>query len=543
MRGHFITVASVISVATAVRLLQLLLSSLPLNIDSYAQISIAQGMLQTGHWSLSEGSANAYNQKMPFLPLLLATTSAVTGAQPLTLSIPLIILVSLAGILGIYALAYTLSRSRGVAAVSALVLALLGPYVFLSSTLMKEALALALLPILVLAFLRRQDGRMRGLAGLILITLPLIHHLSTLMGYGFISLTIVLQHAQAYWRGRWSWRRLTLDLILGPGLFSFAVWYYTYVRLEFFSDVWRTNEIALFLATALLVSSAGLLLMSHRRARPWFALSKSRRLASLVDQKTLVIIGAILLVLANSRRALFPGTVLTSPLLLGVAVAYIPLAVLALVGINVFRLSGGLGKAVILSLILVPFTVILFAFLRGLDPLSHTLVYRSFDFLDYGLALGVGTALFRKMSSVRRAAIATVVSVALLTTLPLAYSTEALLQVQNTTYEYELSTIARLEEGGATTVLSDQRLGDVMAMAAGIGGDRTLPFMIVQGRRLPPGSTLLLEEQWASRGAQVHPQPFLLIEEELLAGVIKENNLVYHSGDSANSLYLVLVRD
>ncbi len=169
-------------------------------------------------------------------------------------------------------------------------------------------------------------------------------------------------------------------------------------------------------------------------------------------------------------------------------------------------------------------------------------MYRSFDFLDYGLALGVGTALFRKMSSIRRAAMAAVVSAALLTTLPLAYSTEALLQVQNTTYEYELSAIARLEEGGATAVLSDQRLGDVVAMSAGLRGDRTLPFMIMQGQRPPPGSILLLEEQWASRGAQVHPQPFLLIKEDLLASLINENNLVYHGGDSANSLYLVLVK-
>lgn len=541
MRSHFIPVAAVISVATAARLLQLLLSSLPFNIDSFAQISVADGILETGHWGLEETSANVYNQKMPFLPLLLAETSAIAGVEPLSLSSPLIIIVSLTGILGAYALAYTLSRKRGVAAATALVLALLGPYVFLSSTLMKEALALALLPLLVLAFLRRHDGRMRTLAALILLVLPLIHHLSTLMGYGFVSLVVLLQHAQTFWRGQWSWRRLALDLALGPALFSFAIWYYTYVRLEFFTDVWRTNEVALFISTTLLVAAGGLLLMSHRRARPWFALSKSRLLPSLVDQKSLVIIGAILLVLANSQRTLFPGTVLTSPLLLGVAFAYIPLALLALVGFNVYRLSGGLGKAVVLSLLLIPLTVLLFAFLRGLDPLSHTLVYRSFDFLDYGLALGVGTALFRKMSSARRAAVAAIVSTALIATLPMAYSTETLLQVQNTTYQYELSAVARLVKGGTTTVLTDQRLGDVMAMKAGVSGDPSLPFKIVQGERLPPGSVMLLEEQWASRGAQVHPLPFLPVGESLLGDLLRDNNLVYHSGDDANSLYLVLV--
>ncbi len=540
MKRHLIPLAAVLSVATAARLLQLLQSSLPFNIDSYAQISIASGILDTGQWGLNEGSANAYNLKMPFLPLFLATTSAVTGIDPLTLSTPLAILVSLIGIVGVYALTYVVSRRRGVATASALVLALLGSYIFLASTLMKEALALALLPLLVLLFLRRLDWRMRTLAALILLILPLIHHLATLMGYGFVSLTLLLQHAQTYWQRRWSWRNLALDLALGPALFSFGFWYYTFVKLEFFTDVWRTNEVALFVSTAVLVAAGGLLLMSRRRARPWFALSKTRLLPSLLDQKSLAILGALLLVLANSQRALFPGTVLTSPLLLGVALAYVPLAVLALTGVNVYRLSRGTVKAGVLALILVPFTVILYAFLRGLDPLSHTLAYRSFDFLDYGLAIGIATALLRKMSPAKRTVLAAVAFTALLATLPLAYDTENVFQVQNTTYEYELSAMARLGVDGERGVHTDQRLGEVLAMAFGVGGDPTLPFRIVQGQALQPGSILLMEANWATRGAQVHPQPFLPIGEERLAYLLTEHDLIYHSGDSANALFVVL---
>ncbi len=542
MRGHLIPVATALSVATAVRLVQLLLSSMPFNIDSYAQISIAGGILEGGQWSLEEGSANAYNLKMPLLPLLLAVASLVTGVEPLTMATPLIILVSVGGVLGIYALAYTLSKSRGVAVVSSLALAILGPYVFLSTTLMKEALALALLPLLAMVFMRRRDWRLRTLAALILLTLPLIHHLSTLMAYGFVSLILLAQAAHAYWRGEWSWRGLALDLAFGPALFSFGIWYYTLVNLEFFTDVWRTNEVALFLSTTLLIATAGLLLMSHRRARPWFALSKSRLFPSLVDQKFLIILGGLLLVAWNFQRNLFPGTIATTPLLLGVALAYIPLAVLALVGLNLQRLSKGADKALVLALILVPFTVMLYGLLRGLDPLSHTLVYRSFDFLDYGLAIGIGTALFRQMSSARRTALATVAFGALLATLPLAYSTETVLHVQNTTYRYELDAMMRLQDGGASDVQTDQRLGDVMAMAFGLRTDRTLPFKIVQGQPLGPGSTLLVEEKWALRGAQVHPMPFLPIGEESLAALLRYSDVVYHGGDSSNSLYILLVR-
>ncbi len=540
MRGHLLPVASVLSVAVSARLLQLLLSSLPLNIDSFAQVAIATDLMQSGHWGLDEESLNAYNLKMPHLPVLLAVSASLTGVDPLRLAAPFMIIISLSGILGTYALAYVLTRKRAIAASAALVLALLGPYIFLSSTLMKEAVGLSLLPLLVLLLMKREDRRMRGLAAAILLILPLIHHLSMVMAYGFVSLIVLLQHAQAYWHGRWSWRALGLDLLLGPALFLFGLWYYISVRMEFFTTVWSTNEIALFLSTALIMAAAGLLLTSRRRARPWFALSKSKLLPSLVDQKSLVIVGAFLLVVANAYRPLFPGTVRTSYLLLAIAAVYIPLTLLALVGFNVHRLSSGPQKTVVLSLILAPLTVIVYALLRGLDPLSHVLLYRSVDFLDYGLAIAIGTALLRRPRGRRRSVLVIVMLLSLLATLPLAYGTEEVLQVQNTTYRYELAALGWLVGVTGVTPETDQRIGAILSMYFNARADSTLPFKLEVGAAHEAGSVLLVEENWSTRGAQVHPLPFLRIREEAFLRLQEDSNLIYHGGDSVNSLYIII---
>ncbi len=536
MRGHLLPMATLLAVAGVARMLQLLLSSLPLNIDSFAQVAIAEEVLRQGAWQLDEASLNAYNLKMPVLPLLLALTSSLTHVPPLQLATPLILAIALAGILGVYALALHITAHRGMAVVAGLVPALLGPYVFLTGSVTKEALGLALLPALLLLFLRRADRRRRGLAAFLLLLLPLVHHLTALMAAGLVGLLLLLQSAQAYWRGRWSWRVVAADLLLGPALLGFGLWYYQAVGLAFFTSVWNANEVALFLSTAALVGTGGLLLTSQRRARPWFALSKARRLPSLLDQKAVVIAGGLLLILANALRPLVPGTAATTLPLLLVAVAYLPLTLLALTGLNLHRLASGPAKAAVVALLLAPLTPLIYALLRGLDPLSHVLLYRSVDFLDLGLAVAIGTAVWR---SRWRRPLAGVAVASLLATLPLAYATEAVFQVQNTTFAYEMAALRRVEGLGGTPS-TDQRLASVLAWYFGVAADGSLPLALAEGGDVAPGTLLLLEGNWAARGAQVHPLPFVVVDGAVLDRTLREGAVLYHGGEGANPLFFVV---
>lgn len=541
MRGHLLALSSVISVALAARMVQLLLSSLPLNIDSFAQVAIASEILSSGRWVLDETDANYYNLKMPGLPVFLALASAVTAARPILAATPLMILISLVGILGLYALVHGLTRSRESATASSLVLALLGPYIFLSSTLIKEALALALLPVIIWLFLRRRDPRCRVLSMVILLLLPLVHHLSTFMAYGFVSLLLLLESVQALWRGRLRWRDLGVDILSGPALFPFALWYYLQVRMEFFTQVWNPNDVALFLSTAILMGSAAIFLASDRRARPWFALSKARILPSLLDQKAVVIVGAFLLVLANLYRPVFPGTVTTSTLLLVAASAYVPITLLALAGLNLFRMSSSPSKGHAIGLLLAPMTVIVFSLLRGLDPLSHVLLYRSADFLDFGMALCVGASLVAVTGPKLRRAAALMLVASLLLTIPMAYATEEVFQVQNTTYAYEVAALRHVSLT-ADSLNTDQRLAAVASMYYGLEAESSLPISLLAGGPIQAGSILLVETVWTTRGAQMHPRPFVRVDPDAMSALLQNGHLVYAGGDAFNAVYVIVGR-
>ncbi|MEE9592856.1 MAG: hypothetical protein V3W28_04665, partial [Thermoplasmata archaeon] len=412
--------------------------------------------------------------------------------------------------------------------------------IFNSGTLMKEAFGLALLPALLWLTWHRQDPRNRVMAATLLLVLPFIHHLTTLMAFGFVSFLLLIQNAQRYWGDRWSWREAGKDILSGPALFPFALAYYAAVGMEGFTEVWKPNEVALFLAVAVLVAAAGLLLASNKRARPWFALSKSHRRASLLDQKALVIGGAVLLVLVNLYRPIFPGTAATSPLLLLGVLAYVPLVVLALIGLNMYRLSNKREKALPVVLLLAPLTVILYALLRGLDPFSHVILYRSVDFLDFGIALTAAVAVVASRGRWRKV-LAGVLVVSLIATLPMAYASEQVFQVQNTTYAYEWAALSHLESVGAPAPHTDQRLASVMAWYFGVPADGTLPLRLDLNQPLPDGF-LLLEENWGSRGAQVFPFPFIPIEEERLAALVAGHDLIYHGGTEGNGLFVLRTR-
>lgn len=542
MRRPLLVLAALAALALAARLPLLLLSSLPVNIDAFVQVSLAEEILATGRWGLDDGHLHSYNLKMPLLPLFLTAAAELTGVDPLALGGPLMLGVGVVAVLGGAALTHRVTRDRGAAVAAGVVLALLGPFLFLSSTLIKQALGFALLPaLLLLVLLRDRPGARLGAAALLL-ALPLVHHLAFAMAHAFVAFLVLLSAARAHWDGHWSWRRFGLDVATGPALLPVGIAYYVAVRMEFFTGVWNPDEVALLLATTLLVAVAALLLHSDVRARPWFALSKTRRLPSLLDQKAVVVLGAVGLVAANGVRPLVPGTVATSPLLLLAALAYVPLALLALAGLNLHRLAARPGKGAVIALLLAPLVFLLFALLRGLDPLSHVLAYRSFDFLDFGLALAVGTALVRVRRPRRRAVLAVAAVGCLLATLPLAFVTEDAFQVQNTTSGHELAALRHLAGVHDGRVATDQRLASVLTWYFHVPADGSLPLRLLRGQPPPGDALLLVEGNWATRGAQVHPLPFQPLDPDALDRLLGDHDLIYHGGGEGNALYVLRVR-
>ena len=84
MRKHGIPIMFIFFVALAIRLVPLLFSPLPYNIDGFSQASITEDIMDTGRWY--EGGPLVdlkYDEKLPILPLYFAISSLVAGEEPL----------------------------------------------------------------------------------------------------------------------------------------------------------------------------------------------------------------------------------------------------------------------------------------------------------------------------------------------------------------------------------------------------------------------------------------------------------------------------
>ena len=88
-------------------------------------------------------------------------------------------------------------------------------------------------------------------------------------------------------------------------------------------------------------------------------------------------------VLVNARLDLFAGVVGTQPALETVFPAAAVVVVFAFLGYQLVRRTTNRMNDLLVAMAVAPVALVLFAFLRGLDALSQTLVYRSFDFLGY----------------------------------------------------------------------------------------------------------------------------------------------------------------
>jgi len=546
MKRDVIAVSSLWFIAFSIRLVPLTFSSLPYNIDGFALVRLSQDILSSGRWSIEhEIIGISYNAKLPVFSLILSTLSLVLGVDPLYFTQIMVPLITCTSILAFYSFVLKVLKNRAVAYFSSLFLALNGTYVFFTATAIKAAIAFALLPVILQLYYEIEDLRKRILCAFLLLLMPLIHHLSSLMIFGMITLLFIVGNVQKFKQGKWKNRDFALDFLLGPFLFVPGLWYYSEVRMIYFVKVSESNQIPLFLSIFFIIALFALSLSSSAKAGPWFFLpsSKKRIWLSVFDEKLLYPIGAIWILLANQYTNIFAGTLRTKEALIFAALPYILLILFSVVGFNLIRHTSTSHRPLAMSMILAPFSLMIFSFLRGLDPFSFTILYRSFDYLDMGIALclGIGfTFIIRRPQSITlRSFFIATLFLLLLLTIPLGYNSEELYDVQNVTYEYELAGMLYVDKSKASFVGSDQRLYDTMNWYLGISGDGALPFLLSRGEDIGRYDFLFMEEQWMTKGAQRHPMGNIIIDSSSFLQIVEENELIYSTGVSKNNLYLV----
>lgn len=540
MRGHLALVGSLYCFALALRLVPLTFSPLPYNIDGFPLAHIAAQITATGTWQIHTQGANAYNEMMPVYSLLWSSTAQLGGLDPLAhlqVILPLLLATAVlpAYLLGIKATGHPVA---GFAA--GLFIASFGSFLSVTSMGMKESIALVLLPTVVLLFAERRDPRKRALAFLLLLLLPFLHQLSDFLILGMVAALVVLTHARAIQRGRLSVRSLLLDIGTGPGPAAFAYVYYVTVSMPDLGAVTSPDALALFLGVTVLL--AALLVRMTRPA----AVRPGVRIVRPVGPILLVPVAAFAALLVNTRVDLFAGVLETQPALEPILVAVAALVAIAFLGYQLLRRTANPLADVVIAMGIAPIALVLFAFLRGLDGLSLVLVYRSFDFVDYGLAVAIGAGVAFAWRRLRRGEATRILLVAgllgvLLATTPIAWNTQAVLGVNEVTTPAEYEALAVLASLHPVNVTSDQRLADVGRMWFGLATDSSLPFLLQANRTTSGHDYALVMDGWTSVGAQVHPAPNLVLPAPVLAAFLDANRVVYVAGPPGDRIYLVQV--
>ena len=218
--------------------------------------------------------------------------------------------------------------------------------------------------------------------------------------------------------------------------------------------------------------------------------------------------------------------------------AYLILVVPAWTGARLAFASSGPAKDLMLAMILGPMALILFAFLRGFDNTSYTIIYRTFDFLMPALAIliGLGFALIIKNREKVGAVAGAFLVVICASTLPIAYNTQELFGVQNHTFQFEYDAFEWLSQHGIDSYVSDQRLSETGWRLFDMDGERGLPYDLVENISLERGRLYVIEEQWSTNGAQEFPFGVVVVEQAKIATVLDDGGVVFVGGAVENQL-------
>ena len=538
MRVDLALLAALYTFALALRLVPLTFSPLPYNIDGFPLARIASQIAATGSWRINPADPNAYNQLMPVYGLVWSAVSQMGGVDPLAFLQTLMPVLLATAVFPAYLLGVK-ATGRPVAGFAAgLFIASFGSFLSVTSMGMKESVALVLLPTVVLLFAERRDPRKRGLAFLLLLLLPFLHQLSDFLILGMVASLVVLAHARAVQRGRFSARALLLDVATGPGPAVLAYAYYAAVNMPDLSAVTAPDALALFLAVTVLLSA-----LLVRMTRPRTPLP-GRRLVRPVGPILIVPAAAFAALLLNARIDLFAGVLPTQPALEPVLVAVVALVALAFPGYQLLRRTASPLADVVVAMGIAPVALVLFAFLRGLDGLSQVLVYRSFDFLDYGLAVAVGVGLAFAWTRLRahqgaRLALAAGLLVVLLATTPIAWNPQAVFGVDEVTTPSEFQAMAVLSTLHPSGVATDQRLADTAHSWFGYATNASLPYLLRENATPKGDDYALVLERWTTIGAQVHPAPNVVVPAATLGAFLAANRIVYAAGPSGDRVYVV----
>lgn len=515
--------------ALVVRLVPLAASPYPYNIDGLGEAMLANGMYHTGSAAVPQDSGiqGSYIVHIPLFDMLIAAISSFVGIEPLFLIQYATAAIGAMSCVLASIVVHRITENVRISLVAGMFLALLGTYVFCTTSAWKETLGLTMLVIMAGLFLERKDIRFRALLTTVLVAIIFIHHHSAILTILVFTFAISWQCYLSMRAKRWTWEN-SADTLTAASLWILAISYYSVIDLPYFAFLRPDTDLYLFIAVAVVMVLFMFTVMSGK-----WTISRRPLL------KVLIPVIAAGLILLNYFRPIFPGIPGTGSSILLFAVPYLLLVPAIWYGSESLMTRGKTYTPLLLALILAPLSMMMFGFLRGLDPTSYTVIYRTFDFLDLGLAALFGAGLIVILLKARKyAPIILAASLILIaSTTPLAFQTENLFGVQNQTYEYEYNVYDLIHTDSELRNLdSDQRISASANSLFNFSVNADLAFLVEEGQSMSTDHWLIVETNWMTSGAQEFPLKSVILNESTFGEFLNSNNVIIISGPSDDQM-------
>jgi hypothetical protein len=495
---------------------------------------IASDIVASRHLDFPDGTSYSGSHSLvtPAFDVLIAFLATFFGVSTFAVGQLLVAGLSILTVAGGYLVALRICGRVDSALVAALFLSLFGTFVFLTGSVWKESLGVAFLMLFVFAFINRSQKRMLGVEVAILATLPLVHHLISMIALSALVFLTFWSVSLAVLRKDIK-RRHVVDSIVAIASIAYTYSYYSARSLDRLSYVNSVTDALELVAVFLLLCVLVFLVLSRTKHVKWtFA----------------PIPGALfmLLFIWDYYDPFFPYApgIPHYVLLLGVSAAF--LISVAWYGFEKIMESRSRYRAVPLCLLMPTLAVIAFSMLSGVDLASHKTLYRTMDFADISLAFGVAVAFSALAPRIQlRKALAIVLVAALVLSFPFSYATNVLTGIRHDTQEYEVDAMGWIHSYGneSYVIESDERLSYVARALYDYEKIAVLPELIEKQILPGPPAYNLLEEEWMTQGVNDYPQGHPVLNSTYVSQLLGASDVLYVGGPSGDHAIVFCASD
>jgi len=189
-----------------------------------------------------------------------------------------------------------------------------------------------------------------------------------------------------------------------------------------------------------------------------------------------------------------------------------------------------------------PATIIGYSLLNGFTSYSLQISYRTFDFMDIFIFVGIGIALAHLGRMGRRRAyhiVGFALAVVLILSFPFGYDSEQLLGVRHDTQAYEIDALEWISTASNQSnlhVQSDERIAYIGASVFGFDKDNSLPSWLKANVSWPPGYYFVYEQSWSTHGVNNYPHGKVVVSGEWITELLGIQDVMYIGGGARDQL-------